>query len=71
MMTSTNSDTASFKASFQKLKSIAEQLKNQAEPNIDELIPQIEQAMQAYKICKDRLDHVSATLKNMLPEIAS
>ncbi len=57
-----------FVSNYRILKEIAEELRNQSEPNIDELIPKIETAMKAYQICKEPLNHVSETLSKMLPE---
>ncbi len=57
-----------FVPNYKVLKEIAEELRNQSEPNIDDLIPKIEKAMKAYQICKERLNHVSETLSKMLPE---
>jgi exodeoxyribonuclease VII small subunit len=37
-------------------------LSGQEEPDIDQLVLKVEQAMRAYTICKDRLDKVQATL---------
>jgi hypothetical protein len=39
----------------------------QEEPDIDQLMPKVERAMQAYQICKDRLDRVKETLGQYLP----
>lgn len=57
-----------FTHNYKILKEISEKLRNQTEPNIDELIPQIEKAMKAYQICQERLEHVSKAISKMLPE---
>lgn len=67
-MTDTTFIENAFTSNYQVLKEISEKLRNQTEPNIDELIPQIEKAMKAYQVCKERLDHVSEALSKMLPE---
>src|SRR3954463_5788663 len=55
-------DSGSFNKSYQVLKQTADWLSGQKEPDIDQLVPKVEKAMQAYSICKDRLDKVQATL---------
>jgi exodeoxyribonuclease VII small subunit len=55
------------------LKDTADWLSSQKEPDIDQLVPKVEKAMGAYKICKDRLDKVQETLgryfqKDGMPE---
>jgi exodeoxyribonuclease VII small subunit len=44
------------------LKQTADWLSQQKEPDIDQLVPKVERAMQAYQICKDRLTKVQETL---------
>ncbi len=55
-------DGASFNKNYKILKETADWLSNQKEPDIDRLVPRVETAMKAYRICKDRLDKVQATL---------
>jgi exodeoxyribonuclease VII small subunit len=55
-------DSASFNTNYQVLKETADWLSGQKEPDIDQLVPKVEAAMRAYRICKDRLDQVQATL---------
>ena len=57
-----------FSKSYEILKTIAETLRNQREPNVDELIPMLEEATKAYKICKSRLESVQLALKEYLPQ---
>lgn len=59
---------ASFNKNYKILQDISEALRNQVEPDIDALVPMIEQATQAYAACKDRLAAVQAALKEHLPE---
>src|ERR1700712_1027666 len=59
---SDTSNTASFNKNYKVLKDAADWLSQQKEPDIDQLVPKVESAMQAYKICKTRLDAVQATL---------
>ena len=55
------SDT--FKANYAILKEVAETLRTQKEPDID-----VDQALAAYKVCKDRLTAVKAAFGERLPE---
>jgi exodeoxyribonuclease VII small subunit len=55
-------DSNSFNKSYQVLKQTADWLSSQKEPDIDQLVPKVERAMQAYQICKDRLTKVQETL---------
>lgn len=57
-------ETQTFKTNYDNLKSIAEKMRTQQEPDIDQLIPQVDSALASYKVCKDRLD----TVKKMLDE---
>jgi hypothetical protein len=62
-----------FQQELQILKDRADWLSSQKEPDIDQLMPKVEKAMGAYKICKHPLDKVQATLgqyfqKNGTPE---
>jgi len=60
--------TESFNKNYDILKNIAETLRTQREPNIDELIPMIENATKAYKICQERLEAVKIALNQYLPQ---
>ena len=59
-------DSASFSKNYRILKETADWLSKQEEPDIDQLVPKVERAMQAYRICKDRLDRVKQTLGQYL-----
>jgi exodeoxyribonuclease VII small subunit len=56
----------SFKAQFDKLEQIAEDLRNQQEVDIDRLIPMVDEATKAYEFCKTRLDEVEKALNERL-----
>jgi exodeoxyribonuclease VII small subunit len=64
-------DSASFNKNYRVLKETADWLSGQKEPDIDQLVPKVEKAMQAYRICKDRLDKVQATLGQYFEKDAS
>jgi exodeoxyribonuclease VII small subunit len=55
-----------FKENYEILNEIAKKLRTQEKPNIDELVPMMEQATQAYKLCKQRLESVKLALKEHL-----
>lgn len=59
-----STETETFKANYNNLRAIAEKMRSQQEPDIDQLIPQVDSALASYKVCKDRLD----TVKKMLDE---
>jgi exonuclease VII small subunit len=54
--------STSFNKNYKVLKETADWLSTQKEPDIDQLVPKVEKAMQAYQICKDRLTKVQETL---------
>ncbi len=55
-------DSSSFNKNYQVLKQTADWLSTQKEPDIDQQVPKVENAMQSYSICKDRLTKVQETL---------
>ena len=57
-----------FTPNYEELKQIAEHLRVQREVNIDELIPLIEKATKAYKVCKNRLEEVKTALEQYIPQ---
>ena len=59
-----------FTPNYEELKQIAETLRVQREANIDELIPMIEKATKAYKVCKNRLEEVKVALEQYMPQSA-
>lgn len=64
-------DPASFNAAYEVLRRNAELLRDQEELDIDRLVPLVEQSMQAYRICRSRLDAVRLALESRLgPEEA-
>lgn len=67
-MTTKTPSADNFSKSYETLKTIAETLRNQREPNVDELIPMLEEATKAYKICKSRLESVQLALQEYLPQ---
>jgi exodeoxyribonuclease VII small subunit len=57
-----------FAANYAILKEVAETLRTQKEPDIDALIPMVDKALAAYKVCKDRLTAVKTAFGERLPE---
>ena len=49
-------DSQNFNKNYRLLKETDDWLSSQKEPDIDQLVPKVERAMAAYKICKDRLE---------------
>ncbi len=61
------SPTESFKDNYNTLKQIAETLRTQQEPDIDALIPMVDRATAAYKVCKARIDAVKQAFSEKVP----
>lgn len=59
-------DPGSFNAAYEVLRRNAETLRDQEELDIDRLVPLVEQSMQAYRICRARLDAVRLALESHL-----
>ena len=57
------SEFTTFKNAFSALQRKASTLRNQQEPNIDELLPLVQQSMDAFRVCKERIDAVEAAMK--------
>jgi exodeoxyribonuclease VII small subunit len=56
----------SFRDAHGVLQQHAETLRDQAEPNIDDLLTIVTESVQAYQVCKERIDAVEAALKAAL-----
>jgi len=55
-----------FRDAYGILQKHAETLRNQDEPNIDDLLTIVTESVDAYKVCKERIDAVEAALKAAL-----
>jgi exodeoxyribonuclease VII small subunit len=55
-----------FKDAYGVLQKHAETLRDQDEPNIDDLLTIVTESVDAYKVCKERIDAVEAALKAAL-----
>ena len=52
----------SYLAQYQVLENVVSQLSQQQQIDIDQLLPLVDQASYAYKICKSRIEAVEAAL---------
>jgi exodeoxyribonuclease VII small subunit len=58
--------TKTFKAAYGVLQQHAQTLREQQEPNIDNLLTIVTESVGAYKICKERIDAVEKALEKAL-----
>ena len=65
-MNATAENKGTFKEAFGILQRNAETLRNQREPNIDDLLEIVQGSVAAYKVCSERIDAVEAALKEAL-----
>jgi exodeoxyribonuclease VII small subunit len=55
-----------FKEAYGVLQGHAETLREQQEPNIDDLLSIVTESVDAYKVCKERIDAVERALEKAL-----
>lgn len=55
-----------FKQAYGVLQKHAEVLRSQQEPNIDDLLTIVTESVDAYKVCKERIDAVEKALEHAL-----
>lgn len=55
-----------FRDAYAVLQRHAETLRNQREPNIDDLLGIVTESVDAYKVCKSRIDAVEKALEEAL-----
>ena len=60
--------TKTFKEAYGVLQGHAETLREQQEPNIDDLLKIVEESVGAYKVCKERIDAVEKALEKALSD---
>lgn len=60
--------TKSFKEAYGVLQQHAETLREQHEPNIDDLLSIVTESVDAYKVCKERIDAVEKALEKALSD---
>lgn len=56
----------SFRDAYGVLQQHAQTLREQDEPNIDDLLAIVRESVEAYQVCKERIDAVEAALKAAL-----
>jgi exodeoxyribonuclease VII small subunit len=61
----------SFRDAYGVLQQHAETLREQAEPNIDDLLTIVTESVAAYQVCKERIDAVEAALKAALDGVGA
>jgi len=61
----------SFRDAYGVLQQHAETLREQAEPNIDDLLTIVTESVAAYQVCKERIDAVEAALKVALDGVGT
>lgn len=57
-----------FKEAYGKLQQHAQTLRNQQEPNIDDLLSIVTESVDAYKVCKERIEAVEKALEKALSD---
>lgn len=55
-----------FKEAWRVLQKHAQTLRNQSEPNIDDLLGIVTESVQAYKVCQSRVEAVEKALEEAL-----
>src|SRR3989339_706268 len=60
--------TNSFKAAYGVLQKHAQTLREQQEPNIDDLLMIVTESVGAYKVCQERIDAVEKALEKALSD---
>lgn len=60
-----------YKESLATLKRISENMRNQTDPDIDAIIPQVDEATKAYSICNERIEKVKTLLAERMPAAES
>jgi exodeoxyribonuclease VII small subunit len=61
--------TTTFRDAYGVLQRHAETLRNQQEPNIDDLLTIVNESVSAYKVCKKRIDAVEKALEQALGNV--
>ena len=59
-------ETRNFKEAYGVLQRHAETLRRQSEPDIDDLLRIVNESVQAYNVCKSRIDAVERALEAAL-----
>ena len=63
-MSSKTAESESYLKNYQKLKQIAEAMRDSNEPDIDQLVAMVNDANEAYKKCQARIEAVEKAIEN-------
>jgi exodeoxyribonuclease VII small subunit len=63
--------TKTFKEAYGVLQQHAQTLRTQQDPNIDDLLSIVTESVDAYKVCKERIDAVEKALAKALSDTGS
>lgn len=66
-----SNESMTFRQAYGVLQEHAETLRNQTEPNIDDLLRIVDESVAAYKVCKERIDAVEKALQKALTDVAT
>jgi exodeoxyribonuclease VII small subunit len=64
-------ETMTFKDAYGVLQGHAQTLRNQTEPNIDDLLSIVEESVSAYRVCRERIDAVEKALERALTDVGA
>lgn len=67
-MTTPKKSSSNFRDAYQVLQKHAQTLRTSSEPNIDDLLDIVNESVEAYKICKQRIDAVEKALAEALED---
>lgn len=62
-------EAKTFREAYAVLQEHAETLREQTEPNIDDLLSIVTESVAAYKVCKERIDAVEKALQEALTDV--
>ena len=62
-------EARTFREAYSVLQEHAQTLREQKEPNIDELLAIVTESVAAYKVCKERIDAVDKALQAALTDV--